>query len=442
MDVATILKRVEADEVKFIAFQITTIDGVIRQLVHPARSLEDLLVNGLGFDGSSCKYVSVNESDLVMKPDPATYRVLPWGRAENRTALLICDVYDASGSVPFPSDPRVCLKRAVSRMKEEFGAGWDLVLAPEIEFFLLDRDERGNYIPCDRGSYFDIPPYDKMTEFRKDLSRALDAVGIVAEKNHHEVPNGKSEINFACDEAVVTADNTMTYRQVVKYFAGEKNLTATFMAKPFVWTYGCGMHVHLNLRDSNQGRNLFSDPTREHNLSEIALQFTAGLLAHARSLAALTNPSVNSYKRLVPGWEAPVYISWGFNNRSSLLRIPASSPKAMRIETRNPDSSCNPYLAFAGILTAGLDGVRRKLSPPPFINDNIYALSPVRKKELGIHELPENLKEALEALKADAILREGLGEGLITKFLELKEKEWKEFAVTIHPWELEKYVNV
>ena len=442
MKMEEILKRIADDQITFLNFQFTTIDGSIRQLINPARDLETLLRNGLGFDGSSCKYVPVNDSDLFLKPDLSTYRVLPWGKQENRTARFICDVYRGEGTEPFPGDPRGVLKRAVKDMKEEFEEGWDLLLAPEIEFFLLEKDEAGNYVPHDRASYFEIPPYDKGTEFRKDLSRALDAMGVPAEKNHHEVPVGKHEITFGHSDALITADNTMTYRQVVKYFAGEKGLIATFMPKPFVWTYGCGMHVHLNLKDSRKGVNLFVDETKEQGLSDIARHFIAGLLNHARALAGITNPSVNSYKRLVPGCEAPVYVSWGFNNRSSLLRIPASSRKALRVETRNPDSSCNPYLAFTALLAAGLDGIRRNLEPPAYINDNIYALSAQEKRERGIEELPGNLKGALEALKDDKVIMDALGTTLVEKFLEIKEKEAQEFATTVHPWELEKYIDV
>lgn len=436
------IKHIEADAVKFINFQFTTIDGSIRQLINPARGLESLLEKGLGFDGSSCKYVPVNQSDLYLKPDLSTYQLLPWGAPENRTARFICDVFTDEGSRPFPGDPRRVLKKVITNMKEEFGEGWGFMLAPEIEFFLLEIDESGHYVPHDQASYFEIPPYDRGTEFRKDLSRALDSVGIIAEKNHHEVPNGKHEITFAHSDALSTADNTMTYRQVVKYFAGEKGLTASFMPKPFVWTYGCGMHVHLNLKDNLKDVNLFCDESKEYNLSDIARWFIAGLLNHARGLAGITNPSVNSYKRLVPGWEAPVYISWGFGNRSSLLRIPASEPKAIRIETRNPDSSCNPYIAFAGLLAAGLDGIRNKMEPPPFINDNIYALSPDDKKDRGIENLPGDLAEALKAFESDRSLCKALGEILVQKFLDIKWKEAKEFATTVHPWELEKYVNV
>lgn len=437
-----IIKQLERDNINFINFQFTTIDGSLRQLIHPARNLQRLLEKGLGFDGSSCKYVPVNQSDLNLKPDLSTYQILPWGSPENRTARFICDVYTGDGSRPFEVDPRCILKRIVDDMKAQFGESWEFVLAPEIEFFLLERDEKGEYRPHDRASYFEIPPYDRGTEFRKDLSRALTSMGIITEKNHHEVPNGKHEITFAHSDAITVADNTMTYRQVVKYMAGEKGLIASFMPKPFVWTYGCGMHVHLNLRDREKNVNLFCDESRENQLSDIAHYFIGGLLHHARGLTGITNPTVNSYKRLVPGWEAPVYISWGFNNRSSLLRIPATGPKALRIETRNPDSSCNPYLAYAALLIAGLAGIRQKMEPPPAINDNIYALSAETKKQRGIESLPGSLVEALNALEADDTLCAAFGEPFMQKFLELKRKEAHEFATTVHPWELEKYVNV
>ncbi len=442
MNPEMILKRIQEDRVQFISFQFTTIEGAMRQLVHPARKLERILETGLGFDGSSCHYVPVHQSDLMLKPDLDTYRVLPWGGAENRTARLICDVYSADGRQPFDADPRIVLKRNIARMQERFGRAWDLILAPEIEFFLLEKDPQGQYVPHDRGTYFDTPPYDRSTELRKDLSRALDAVGIAAEKNHHEVPHGKSEINFACADALTTADNTMTYRHVVKMLAAERGLVATFMPKPFVWTYGCGMHVHLNLKDRETGRNLFHDAGSPDGLSQTARRFIAGLLVHARPLSGITNPTVNSYKRLVPGWEAPVYVSWGYMNRSSLLRIPASQPEAIRVETRNPDSSCNPYLAFSAILAAGLDGIEKGLEPPAPVNDNIYSMTEARRAELGIEELPADLREALNAFKADSVLREALGEDLVSRFLALKEKEAKAFATTVHPWELETYINV
>jgi glutamine synthetase len=437
-----IIRRIEADGIAFVNFQFTTIDGVIRQLIHPARDLAGLFEDGLGFDGSSCKYVPVNQSDLTLKPDLSTYQVLPWGRPENRTARLICDVFSSDGSAPFEADPRQILKKTLADMKAEFGDGWEFLLAPEIEFFLLTQNENGEYLPADDASYFEIPPYDKGTEIRKDFSRALESVGIATEKNHHEVPNGKHEITFAYGDALQVADNTVTYRQVVKNLAAERGLVASFMPKPFVWTYGCGMHVHLNLKDNRSGKNLFYDESAEGGLSDTARHFIAGLLKHARGLTGITNPSVNSYKRLVPGWEAPVYISWGFGNRSALLRIPGGNPQAMRVESRNPDSSCNPYLAYAAMLVAGLDGVRHQIDPPAPIPDNIYALSPEEKAQRGIESLPGDFKEALACLSEDEILCDTLGRNFIDRFLTLKGKDVAEFATTIHPWELKKYVNV
>ncbi|MBW1955236.1 MAG: glutamine synthetase [Deltaproteobacteria bacterium] len=435
-------KRIREDRVAFVHFQFTTLDGKFRQLVHPARNIESLLEKGLGFDGSSCKYVPVNQSDLTLKPDPTTYQVLPFGDVENKSARLICDVFTGDGSRPFEADPRGLLKKTVAGMQSEFSPGWAFMVAPEIEFFLLEKNEKGEYIPSDRASYFDIYPYDKGAEFRKDISRALDAMGIVTEKNHHEVPSGKHEITFAYADALSVADQTMTYRQVVKHMAAQKGLIGSFMPKPFVWTYGCGMHVHLNLKDAAAGANLFYDPRNTDGLSDIARHFIAGLLDHAWGLTGITNPSVNSYKRLVPGWEAPVYISWGFGNRSSLLRIPEGDPQAMRVETRNPDSSCNPYLAYAALLIAGLDGVRRRLDPPAPVNDNIYALTPEERRRRGIQDLPGDLREALNAFASDRVLCNAFGDAFVSRFLDIKGKDVKAFSTTVHPWELEKYVHV
>jgi glutamine synthetase len=255
----SVIRKIEEEGVKFINFQFTTLDGTIRQLINPARNLDVLFEKGLGFDGSSCQYVPVNQSDLNLMPDLSTCRILPWGEPEHKTARLICDVYTGDGAEPFAADPRGVLRRVIEEMRAEFGSGWDFMLAPEIEFWLLEKNAAGEYVPSDRGSYFDIPPYDRGCEFRKEVSAALDRVGIVAEKNHHEVPNGKHEITFSYGDALTVADDTMTYRQVVKYLANQKGLIASFMPKPFVWTYGCGMHVHLNLKDRRKGENLFYD---------------------------------------------------------------------------------------------------------------------------------------------------------------------------------------
>jgi len=416
--------------------------GEIKHVLVPARDLEDVLEDGCGFDGSSAGFVPVHQSDLTLRPDPATFRILPWGEPQHRTARLLCDIYGADGNTPWPTDPRGVLKKVVRNMKREFGETWNLYLAPELEFYLLMRDEGGSYLPHDQAGYFAIPPADRGTEFRKRLSLILDSLGFVCQKNHHEVPKGKHEINFRFGPALEVADATVTYKQVVKFFASQEGLVASFMPKPFFGTYGTGMHVHLNLRDEASGENLFQGGEEGHGLSPLAVHFMAGLLAHARGLAGITNPSVNSYKRLVPGWEAPVYISWGRWNRSALLRIPVSPPTARRVEFRCPDASCNPYLAFAAMLAAGLDGIRRRLPLSPPVDENIYAMSEHERVARGIQTLPRNLEEALVCLEEDQVLREALGEELIQKFLEIKRKEWEEFSVMVHPWELERYLDV
>ena len=431
----------DREGVEFISLQFTDILGGIRSVVIPRRDFEKTVKEGCTFDGSSVGFVGVHESDLTLIPDLTTLRVFPWGTKENKTARIICDVYLQDGKTPFAGDPRYVLRRAIEEMKQELGKGVEFLLAPEMEFHLLIKKEDGTYIPHDQASYYYIPPYDQGAEIRKELSHALDSMGIFCEKNNHEVPKGKHEINFQYSDALSVADMTVTYKQVVKYIAHEKGLIATFMPKPFFGTYGCGMHVHLNLFDMEKGINLFSTG-EDLEFSPIGASFIAGLLDHARSLTGITNPSVNSYKRLVPGWEAPVYVAWSKYNRSSLLRIPASSPKALRVESRSPDASCNPYLAFAVMLSAGLDGIRRKLVPPPPVDKDIYHMSIEERKALGITSLPGNLKEALDEAEKDPLIEKTLGPYLFNKFMALKRKEWESYSTYVHPWEIETYINV
>ena len=435
------LKKLEQEGVQFISLQFTDTIGGIRSVVIPRRDFGDTLERGCTFDGSSAGFVGVHQSDLTLLPDRDTLCILPWGTKENKTARVICDIYREDGKTPFEGDPRSVLRRVIKKMKEQLGDGAELLLAPEMEFYLLVKREDGSLVTHDQASYFFIPPYDRGAEIRKELSHALDVMGIVCEKNHHEVPKGKHEINFRHGDALSIADATITYKQVVKYISNEKGLVASFMPKPFFGTYGTGMHVHINLFDRKKARNLFSkDGTVE--LSPIGLSFIAGLLDHARGLSGITNPSVNSYKRLVPGWEAPVYIAWAKYNRSSLLRIPASSPKGLRVESRSPDASCNPYLAYAVILAAGLDGIKRKLVPPPPVEKDIYHMSPEERKDQGIGSLPGTLKEALDEAEKDPIIEATLGSRLFEKFLSLKRKEWEAYSTHVHPWEIETYVNV
>jgi len=435
------IRMLEKEGIQFISLQFTDILGGIRSLVIPRRDFEDILHEGCTFDGSSAGFVSVHQSDLTLRPDITTLRVLPWGEKEKRTARVICDVYLGDGKTPFDGDPRAVLRRTLREMKRQLGEGVEFILAPEMEFYLLIKREDGSFAPHDQATYFSIPPYDRGVELRKELSHALESMGIPCAKNHHEVPKGKHEINFRHGEALSIADATVTYKQVVKYISHEKGFIASFMAKPFFGTYGTGMHVHMNLLDQKRNKNLFSKNGRAE-LSSIGLSFIAGLLDHARGLAGITNPSVNSYKRLVPGWEAPVYISWGHYNRSSLLRIPASSAKALRVESRSPDASCNPYLAYSVMLAAGLDGIKRKLTPPPSVEEDIYHMSPEERKKRAIEALPGTLKEALDEAEKDPVIEATLGTNLFKKFLSYKRKEWESYSTQVHPWEIETYVNV
>jgi glutamine synthetase len=441
MELQEIEHMVKTQRVSFISLQFVTVAGDLRQVVLPARDIREVLEHGCGFDGSSAGFTTVEKSDLVLRPDPSTFMILPWGEERTRTARFICEVFSADGTAPMPLDPRGALKRVIEGMKREFGPEWSFCLAPELEFYLLVKDELGRFQPHDQAGYFAVEPADKGAEIRKRLSLLLDSMGFVCQKNHHEVPKGKHEINFAFGPALQIADATVTYKLAVKNLAAQHGLVATFMPKPFYGTYGTGMHVHLNLRDEAKGENLFR-PSGKEEISSLGRHFMAGLLAHARALAGLTNPSVNSYKRLVPGWEAPVYIAWGRWNRSALLRIPSSTPGARRVEFRCPDASCNPYLAFAGILAAGLDGIRRSLALPDPVELNIYTMTPDERRSRGIGTLPRDLEEALECLEADRALREAVGEEIISRFLQIKRREWEDFATAVHPWELERYLDV
>ena len=434
-------KILDQEGVEFISLQFTDILGGIRSAVIPRRDFENTIKEGCTFDGSSAGFVGVHESDLTLIPDLTTLRIFPWGAKENKTARIICDVFREDGKTPFEGDPRSVLRRTLGEMKQQIGEEVEFLLAPELEFHFLIKREDGVYVTHDQASYFFIPPYDRGAEIRKELSHALDAMGILCEKNNHEVPKGKHEINFKHGDALSIADATLTYKQVVKYIVDEKGLIASFMPKPFFGTYGCGMHVHLNHFDKKKGINLFSKG-ESTEFSSLGVSFIAGLLDHAKGLSGITNPSVNSYKRLVPGWEAPVYIAWAKYNRSSLLRIPASSPKALRVESRSPDASCNPYLAFAVMLAAGLDGVKRKLAPPPPVEKDIYHMSPEERKTHGIGSLPGALKEALDEAEKDPLIEKTLGTYLFKKFISFKRKEWENYSTQVHPWEIETYLNV
>lgn len=434
------LNMISEEEIHFVALQFSSFKGELKEIVLPARDLEDTLEHGCGIDGSCAGFVPVHKSDLVLRPDLESFRILPWGDPEHKTARIMCDLYQEDCQTPFPGDPRGALKRMIRSMRDEFGLNWEFTIAPEMEFYLLETDSNGDYVEHDTGFYCDIAPRDKGGVFRKKMSRILDSLGIICEKNHHEGVKTKHEINFKYGSAVSIADSTLAYKQAVKHFATESGLTASFMPKPFYGHHGAGMHVHLSLQDQSQ--NLFYDPNADYQISEVGKSFMAGLMEHAPALAGVTNPSINSYKRLVPGWEAPVYICWALFNRSSLLRVPVSNPKARRVEIRCPDSTCNPYLAFAALLAAGLDGIRRNLNPDPPVSENVYDFTDQERRDRGIYALPGSLKEALDCLEADAILKTALGSELMESFIEVKRREWMEFSTFVHPWEILQYVNV
>jgi glutamine synthetase len=441
ISVADIQKQIEEQNIRFLSWQFCTMHGEIKEVLTPARDLEGVVKNGCGIDGSCAGYVPTNRSDLILRPDLDTFLVQPWGTEEDKTARMICDIYEVDGTTPFPMDPRGALRRVLEEMRQEFGGHWRFQTAPELEYYLVTRNERGEVLPIDTGYYCDAYPRDKGYDFRKRMALILDQLGFVTETNHHEGVQTKHEINFRYGPALPIADKTLTFKQVVKHYAARDGLIASFMPKPFFGHHGAGMHVHMSILDTNTDHNLFYDPNAEYQLSEIGRRFMAGIMDHARGLAGITNCSVNSYKRLVPGFEVPIYVCWGLYNRSVMLRVPVSSPQARRVEIRCPDATGNPYLTIAALLSAGLDGIRRELELPPPVQELVYDFSPEEKKRRGIVSLPGNLKEALTCLEEDAYLIQSLGPALIKRFLELKWKEWADFSRFVHPWEWDQYLD-
>jgi glutamine synthetase len=438
-----VLEKTRADQVKFVSLQFTDVMGTIKNVSIPAERLEEVLNHGIWFDGSSIEgFARIHESDMMLMPDPTTYQVLPWEPAETRVARLICDVHDPDGN-PFEGDPRRILQRAIAEAK---AMGYTYNVSPELEFFLflMDGKPRIEPVPHDVAGYFDFSPRDLATEVRQDIVSALHGMGMEVERAHHEVATGQHEINFRYAGALTSADNTMTFKYAVKAVANLHGLYATFMPKPIFGINGSGMHTHQSLFDA-QGKNVFFDPADKYKLSQIAYHFLAGQLAHARSLSAILAPTVNSYKRLVPGYEAPVYICWAQINRSALIRIPRYSPgreQATRLELRCPDPSCNPYLAFAVMLRAGLEGIRQQLTPPEPVEEDVYHFDDARLRELHIATLPSSLEEALQEAEKDSLVWETLGERAFQAFLRAKRSEWDEYRLRVTPWELERYLEV
>jgi len=434
-----IIRLAKEADVKYIRLGFTDLMGMIKNVEIPISQLGKALDNKMMFDGSSIEgFVRIEESDMYLYPDLDTWTVFPWGGDFGTVAMLICDVYLSDGVTPFPGDPRGILKR---QLKEAEKMGFTTMnVGPEPEFFLFKLNEKAE--PTldlnDNGGYFDFAPLDLGENCRRDIVLTLEKMGFEVEASHHEVAPGQHEIDFKYEDAVKAADEIQIFKLVVKTIARQHGLHATFMPKPIFGISGSGMHCNQSLFAGNE--NVFYDESDELGLSQTAKHYLAGVLRHARGFSAITNPLVNSYKRLVPGYEAPCYISWSAKNRSPLIRIPSSRGLSTRVEVRNPDPSANPYLALAVMLAAGLDGIRNKLECPPPTDRNIYVMNEAEREEAGIGTLPSNLKEAIEELKNDPVISGALGEHAMLNFIEAKEIEWDMFRTQIHPWERDQYI--
>ena len=431
-----ILRIAEEKDVKFIRLQFTDIFGQMKNVAITRSQLSKALNNECMFDGSSIEgFVRINESDMYLRPDYNSFTILPW---KDGVARLICDVYCSDGSTPFLGDPRNVLKKVV---KEAADMGYTFNVGPECEFFLFELDEEGNPTTNtnDVAGYFDMGPADQGEQCRRDICLALEEMGFEIEASHHECAEGQHEIDFRFDEVVATADNVVTFKHVVKTYARRHGLHATFMPKPVFGINGSGMHTNMSLM--KDGKNAFYDPDKEYGLSDTALHFIAGILTHVKAITAVANPLVNSYKRLVPGYEAPVYIAWSASNRSTLIRVPAARGMGTSVELRSPDPACNPYLEMAMCLAAGLDGIKKGLMPPKSTSKNIYEMTADELKADGIDHLPSTLKHAVEALERDEVMKATLGEHIYNKYVEGKHKEWRKYQLSVTDWEINRYLS-
>ncbi len=438
-----ILQLAQDEGVRFVRLQFTDMLGTIKAVEIPSSRLEDAINGKIMFDGSSIEgFVRIKEADMYLRPDLDTWLILTFENINyGKVARLICDVYTPYGK-PFQGDPRYILKRAVKRMNDMGYANLNIGFEPE--FFLFKLDERGNpstTLPNDVGGYFDMAPLDGAEYARRDITLEMERLGFVVQCSHHEVANGQHEINFLFTNVLAACDNVQTFKQLVKVTARRHNLFATFMAKPISTIAGSGMHTNCSLSDA-EGNNIFYDENDPMKLSLVARKWMTGIIKHARGLAALTNPTVNSYKRLIPGYEAPCYACWSDANRSAMIRIPAIRGMNTRTEIRNVDPMANPYLALAAILMAGLDGIQSPSDETiPPVYDNIFALTREQREAQGIPNLPENLKDAIKELKADPLMMETLGDHTFTKYVYAKELEWDEYRKLVSDWELKKYLS-
>jgi glutamine synthetase len=434
--VSEMLERIEADLVKFLRLQFTDIQGQPKNVAIPVEQAEKALTDGIWFDGSSIEgFVRIEESDMLLKPDPATYSILPWRPTDARVARFICDVCTYGGK-PFEGDPRYILKKTLA---EAAKMGFSYNTGPELEFFLFKMlNGKPSTEFQDYGGYFDLAPTDSAEDVRRDIVFALTQMGFEIEASHHEVAGSQHEIDFKYGDALATADKVITFKFAAKTLALKRDLHATFMAKPIGGINGSGMHTHGSL--AKNGKNAFFDPKGPKQLSDTALHYIGGLLAHAKAITRVANPTINSYKRLVPGYEAPCYISWSNTNRSALIRVPAARGNSTRAEFRSPDPMCNPYLTFAVMLAAGLDGIKKKIDPPESTDVNIYHLSASERQKMGIEMLPGSLKDANECLSKDDVLKKTLGQHVVENLTRICEMETDSYRMTVHPWELERYL--
>ena len=437
-----ILKMAKTEGVSYVRLQFTDIMGTIKAVEISVSQLEDALDNKIMFDGSSIEgFVRIKEADMFLRPDLSTWLILDFEDSSyGKVARLICDVYTSYGK-PFQGDPRYILKRQIKAMQDMGFAEFDVGFEPEFFLFKMDANGKPTLDPVDRGSYFDLSPIDGAEYVRRDIALELQKMGFTIQTVHHEVAPGQEEITFRFGNALEACDNVQTFKQVVKFVARKHGYFATFMPKPIVGVNGSGMHTNCSLSDKD-GNNLFYDPEDPMKLSLLARKWISGILAHSRAMAAVTNPTINSYKRLIPGYEAPCYVCWSDANRSSMIRIPAARGKGTRTELRHVDATTNPYLALAVILASGLDGIKHVKAEDvvPPVYDNIFALTREQREAQGIKNMPENLKDATKEFRADPLMAKVLGEHAFSKYVEALKLEWREYRALVTEWELERYL--
>ncbi len=432
-----ILRLVEEEDVEFIRLQFTDMLGNLKNIAITSSQLERALDNRCMFDGSAIEgFVGVEESDLYLYPDLSTLAIFPWRPQQGKVARLLCDVYRPNG-MPFEGDSRYVLKRAIRKAEE---MGYTFEVGPECEFFLFHTDENAlpTTITHEKAGYFDVGPLDFGENARRDIVLTLEDMGLVVEASHHEAAPAQHEIDLSYEEALAAADDLMTFKLAVRTIAKGHGLHATFMPKPIVGVNGSGMHINMSL--SRNGVNIFQDDADPRGLSREAYYFIGGLMKHVKGMAAITNPLVNSYKRLVPGYEAPTFIAWSEANRSPLIRIPSHKEGGTRIELRSPDAAANPYLTLAVCLMAGLDGIENQIEPPECVNGNLFAMTKEEREALGLERLPENLLEALEELEKDEYIKNVLGSHVAEKYIAAKKEEWYQYCVQVSAWEIQKYL--